>query len=251
MWLHAERAGDGPSLVLVHGFTQTRNCWGPIAEDLETDHEVIRVDAPGHGRSADVMAGLRGGGRMIADQGGVSTYVGYSMGGRYLIHLALRNPELVKGLVLIGATAGIDDPAERAQRAKDDRATATRLKEMGLLDFIQWWVARPMFAGIPPEHQFLMERMENTVDGLENSLLQAGTGSQDPSWSKLHRLEMPVLVVAGEKDTKYADLADRLASSVGENATVALVPGAGHAAHLEAPVEFLSILRPWLAAHGL
>lgn len=251
MWLHAEREGSGPPLVLVHGFTQTGRCWGPIADDLATDHTVIRVDAPGHGRSAEVIAGLRGGGRMIADQGGEATYLGYSMGGRYLIHLALANPELVRGLVLVGATAGIDDPAERAARAEADRRTAERIREQGLLGFLQEWVAQPMFAGIPAERQYLLERMENTVDGLESSVVQSGTGSQDPSWDKLHRLDMPVLVLAGELDEKYAALGRRLQESIGANATFATVPGAGHAAHLEQPEAFLAVLRPWLAEHGL
>lgn len=237
--------------MLVHGFTQTRDCWGPVAEDLQRDHTVVRVDAPGHGRSADVMAGLRGGARMIADQGGEATYVGYSMGGRFLLHLALSNPELVRGLVLVGATAGIDDPVERAERARADLATGARIRELGLREFLQQWVAQPMFAGIPPEHQFLMERMENTVDGLENSVVQAGTGSQDPSWHKLHRLEMPVLIIAGERDDKYAALGERLRDSIGTNAELSLVPEAGHAAHLEQPDAFLAILRAWLADHEL
>ena len=238
-------------IVLVHGFTQTRNCWGPIATDLERDHTVVRVDAPGHGMSGEVMAGLRGGGRMIADQGGEAVYLGYSMGGRYLIHLALANPELVRGLVLVGATAGIEDPAERAARAEADEATGRRIREMGMLEFVKWWVANPMFAGIPAEHQFLMERMENTVEGLENSVVQAGTGSQDPTWDKLHRLDMPVLVMAGALDEKYATIGRRMADVIGANATLALVPGAGHAAHLERTDEFLPILRGWLSAHGL
>lgn len=237
--------------MLVHGFTQTRNCWGPVAEDLQRDHTVVRVDAPGHGRSADVMAGLRGGARMIADQGGEATYVGYSMGGRFLLHLALSNPELVRGLVLVGATAGIDDPAERGERARADLATGARIRELGLREFLQQWVAQPMFAGIPPEHQFLMERMENTVDGLENSVIQAGTGSQDPSWHKLHRLEMPVLIIAGERDDKYAALGERLRDGIGANAELSLVPEAGHAAHLEQPDAFLAILRAWLTEHDL
>lgn len=212
---------------------------------------MVRVDAPGHGRSAEVMAGLRGGARMIADQGGEATYLGYSMGGRYLIHLALSNPELVRGLVLVGATAGIDDPHQREERARADRATGARIRDLGLLDFLEQWVAQPMFAGIPPEHQFLVERMENTVDGLENSVIQAGTGSQDPSWHKLHRLDMPVLVIAGERDDKYAALGERLRDSIGANAELALVPDAGHAAHLEQPEAFLTILRAWLADHEL
>ena len=251
MWLHAERDGTGPPIVLVHGFTQTRNCWGPISADLRTDHTVVRVDAPGHGRSGEILAGLRGGARMIADQGGRATYLGYSMGGRYLVHLALANPELVDGLVLLGATAGIEDPDERRARAEADQAMADRVRHMGTLDFVRWWVANPMFAGVPPEHQFLMERMENTVDGLENSLLQAGTGVQDPSWDRLHRLDMPVLVMAGEDDDKYAALAERMTEAIGANATLALVPGAGHAAHLERPDAFLTRLRAWLAEHGL
>lgn len=251
MWLHAERDGSGPPLVLVHGFTQTGRCWGPIADDLATDHTVIRVDAPGHGRSADVIAGLRGGGRMIADQGGEATYLGYSMGGRYLIHLALANPELVRGLVLVGATAGIEDPAERAARAEADRRTAERIREQGLRTFLQGWVAQPMFAGIPADRQYLLERMENTVDGLESSLVQSGTGAQDPSWDKLDRLDMPVLVVAGELDDKYVALGRRLQESIGPNATFATVSDAGHAGHLERPEAFLAVLRPWLAGHGL
>jgi 2-succinyl-6-hydroxy-2,4-cyclohexadiene-1-carboxylate synthase len=251
MWLHAEREGSGPRLVLVHGFTQTRRCWGPVADDLATDHEVVRVDAPGHGRSAEILAGLRTGGRLIADQGGEATYLGYSMGGRYLLHLALANPELVRGLVLLGATAGIDDPTERAERAERDRRTAARLRELGVLDFLQEWVAQPMFAGIPPERQQLMERMENTVDGLESSLLQSGTGAQDPSWDRLHRLDMPVLVLAGALDEKFVALGRRIQESVGDNATFATVPGAGHAAHLEQPEAFLDVVRPWLADHGL
>lgn len=251
MWLHAEREGEGPPIVLVHGFTQTRNCWGPIAPDLAADHTVIRVDAPGHGMSSDVLAGLRTGGRLIADQGGEATYLGYSMGGRYLIHLALANPELVRGLVLVGATAGIDDPDERATRADADRATAQRLRDLGLLEFVKAWVAAPMFAGLPPEHQFQLERMENTVDGLENSLLQAGTGSQDPSWDKLHRLDMPVLVVAGALDDKYAALGHRLVEAIGDNAELALIDRAGHAAHLEDTPTFLAALRAWLTTHDL
>lgn len=251
MWLHADRDGEGEPIVLVHGFTQTRNCWGPIATDLARDHTVVRVDAPGHGRSSELMAGLRGGGRLIADQGGEAVYLGYSMGGRYLIHLALGNPELVRGLVLIGATAGIEDPAERAERAQADAATGRRIRELGLLDFVKAWVAAPMFEGLPPEHQFLMERMENTVEGLENSVVQAGTGSQDPTWDKLARLEMPVLVVAGELDEKYAAIGRRMVDEIGDNATLAIIAGAGHAAHLESSDAFLTILRAWLVESGL
>lgn len=251
MFLHADRSGSGPPLVLVHGFTQTSRCWGPEADDLATDHEVIRVDAPGHGRSAGILAGLRTGGRLIADQGGEATYLGYSMGGRFCLHLALANPELVRGLVLVGATAGIEDPTERAARRAQDLATAERLRTDGLPAFLDAWLQQPLFARLPPERAFREERLVNTVDGLRASLEQAGTGSQDPSWHKLHRLEMPVLVLAGADDQKFTALGRRLAEEIGDNATFASIEGAGHAAHLEQPDRFLAVLRPWLAAHGL
>jgi 2-succinyl-6-hydroxy-2,4-cyclohexadiene-1-carboxylate synthase len=249
--LHAEVDGRGPRLVLVHGFAQNRRCWGPVGDDLATDHEVVRIDAPGHGLSSDFHAGLRTGARLIADQGGPATYLGYSMGARFLLHLALANPELVHGLVVLGGTGGIDDAETRAERRRVDEGMAARLERDGIDAFLDAWLALPLFAGLSTEMQFVAERKENTVDGLAESLRQAGTGAQDPLWERLHRLPMPVLVLAGADDEKFAAEAARLGESIGPNATVALVPNAGHAAHLEQPEAFLAILRPWLHAHGL
>ncbi|MEY2569869.1 MAG: 2-succinyl-6-hydroxy-2,4-cyclohexadiene-carboxylate synthase [Acidimicrobiaceae bacterium] len=249
--LHAEVDGRGPRLVLVHGFSQTRRCWGAVGDDLATDHEVVRVDAPGHGRSSEFFAGLRTGARLIADQGGRATYLGYSMGGRFVLHLALANPELVHGVVLVGATGGIDDAEARARRREVDEAMAARLERDGLQPFLDAWLAQPLFAGLSEPMQFRAERLENTVDGLADSLRQAGTGAQDPLWARLGRIEVPVLVVAGERDEKFAAEAVRLGEAIGASATVALVPDAGHAAHLEQPDAFLAIARPWLAAHAL
>ena len=251
MVLHAERRGAGPPLVLVHGFTQTGRCWGPEADALAADHEVVLVDAPGHGRSAEIVAGLRAGGRLIADQGGEATYLGYSMGARFCLHVALTAPEVVRGLVILGGTAGIEDPTEREARRQQDLDTAARLERDGLERFLDDWLAQPLFARLPPERAFREERLQNTVAGLRSSLEQAGTGSQEPSWHELHRLDMPVLVLAGSEDPKFAALAERLAREIGDNATLALIDDAGHAAHLEHPDRFLAIVHPWLAAHGL
>jgi 2-succinyl-6-hydroxy-2,4-cyclohexadiene-1-carboxylate synthase len=248
--LHAEVSGRGPRVVLVHGFAQNRNCWGPLLADLEADHEVCRIDAPGHGRSSTFHAGLRTGARLIADQGGRATYLGYSMGARFLLHLALANPELVERLVLIGATAGIDDPAERAARQAQDEAMAARVERDGVEAFVDAWLRQPLFAGLGPDVQFREERGENTVEGLAESLRQAGTGAQDPLWNRLGRLDMPVLLVAGALDTKFTALAHRLGESIGASASVEIVEGAGHAVHLERPAEFTAVLRTFLAATG-
>lgn len=246
-----ERHGAGPRLVLVHGFTQTARCWGAVATELALDHEVVRVDTPGHGRSAGVAADLASGAELLGATGGRATYVGYSLGGRLCLHLALAHPDLVAGLVLIGATAGIDDQAERAERAAADERWARRLEAGGLDAFLHDWLDQPLFAGLPAEARSLEARRENTVAGLATSLRLAGTGVQEPQWHRLGALAMPVLVVAGERDRRFVDIGRRLVSSIGANAEPGLVAGAGHAAHLEAPFAFLDLVQPWLARHRL
>lgn len=249
--LHAARRGDGPPLVLVHGFTQTNRCWGPIADDLANDHELILVDAPGHGGSSDVVADLVAGGQMIGVVGGTATYLGYSMGGRFVLHTALEHPELVKGLVLISATAGIDEPADRTSRIADDMDKAEHLERIGVEAFVDEWLQLPLFAGLTAEMACRDERLRNTVEGLASSLRNAGTGTQSPSWDRLGELTMPVLVVAGSLDAKFVDLGQRMVDAIGSNAGFAVVSDAGHTAHLEQPETFVDVLRDWLTEHEL
>lgn len=251
MSLHVERDGSGPSVVLVHGFTQNRRCWGIEAADLARDHQVVRLDAPGHGRSAGVAADLVEGGALVAAAGGTATYLGYSMGARLCLHAALSAPTSVRGLVLIGGTAGIEDPAERAARREQDLCTAEAIETEGVAAFVESWLAQPIFTHLPSEVAFVEERRESTVAGLVSSITLAGTGSQAPLWDQLQTLRMPVLVVAGALDDKFSALGARMAATIGDNATFATVPDAGHAAHLERPSAFLAILRPWLSHHAL
>lgn len=249
MGLHAVVEGSGPRLVLVHGFAQTQACWGPVASDLARDHEVVRVDAPGHGGSAGVRADLAATAELLAEVGGPATYVGYSMGGRMALHVALSRPEVVQGLVLIGATAGIDDPVERAARQVADDALAVAIETDGVEAFLDRWLALPLFAGLDETTRFRAERATNAPEGLAASLRLAGTGAQEPLWDRLGSIAAPTLVLAGEHDEKFAALGRRLADGIGPNATFATVPGAGHSAHLEAPDAFLGIVRPCLDDH--
>ena len=168
------------------------------------------------------------------------------MGGRLALHLALARPDLVQGLVLIGATAGIEDQPERAARRAADEQLAAELERDGVALFLERWLAQPLFASLPPEAAGLDDRLRNTAAGLASSLRLAGTGTQQPLWDQLAELSMPVLVVAGERDDKFSAVGSRIAEAIGPNATFALVPGAGHACHLEQPDEFLRVLRGWL-----
>jgi len=230
--------GSGPRVVLVHGFTQTLASWEPLAARLRARWQVVRADLPGHGGSGAVRADLPAAAGLLGDVGGRAAYVGYSLGGRVCLRLALDRPDLVEALVLLGASPGIAGAGERAERRAADEALARDLERDGVAAFLDRWLAGPLFATLPAERAGRAERLGNSAAGLAAALRQLGTGAQEPLWARLPELAMPVLLVAGELDAKFAALAERMAGAVGPRARVALVPGAGHAAHLEQPERF-------------
>ncbi len=257
--LSTETTGSGPRLVLAHGFTQTGGIWGPMADDLATDHQVVSVDMPGHGRSSAVRADLSAGARLLVDAGGTGTYLGYSMGARFCLPRRTVSPDRVRSLILISGTAGIEDDRLRMERLAADESLASDLDplpgegpakdERERLDaFLRRWLDRPLFAGIPDGRSGLAERRMNTTAGLASSLRLAGTGTQRPLWDQLHLLSMPVLVITGERDTKFTALGARMAEAIGANAIHAVVPGVGHTAHLEDPGAVTAVVRAHLAA---
>jgi len=236
------------AIVLLHGFTQNARCWGPVAADLERDHDVLPLDAPGHGSATDVECSFEDGAARLAGAGGAGTYVGYSMGGRYALRIAVDRPVLVERLVLIGASPGLADPAERVARRAADAALADRIEAIGVPAFVDEWLDLPLFAGLHPAMASLDERLTNTASGLASSLRTAGTGAQEPLWDRLAELSMPVLLVVGSEDAKFTAIAEKMAVGIGSNATVVSIPQAGHTAHLEQPETFLTALRTWLEA---
>jgi 2-succinyl-6-hydroxy-2,4-cyclohexadiene-1-carboxylate synthase len=246
--LHRVIEGRGGRVVLVHGFTQTGRSWAPVADRLVArGHQVVRVDAPGHGGSSEIVADLHRGAELLADAGGRAVHVGYSMGGRLALRLALDRPDLVRGLVLLGATAGIDDPPERARRRAADEALAEDIERDGVEAFVGRWLAQPLFAGLPDDPLDRADRTRNTAAGLADSLRRAGTGTMDPPWwDELERISVPVLVLAGELDAKFSVLGQRLADGIGTGAVFRAVPGAGHAAHLEAPAAVADLVAGFL-----
>lgn len=246
--LHTESSGHGPTVVLAHGFTQTGRLWGPFGEALSIGRRLVRVDLPGHGGSSDVVADLNESGAMLADAGGRGPFdvVGYSLGARVALHSALVHPERIRRLVLIGGTAGIEDPRARAARRRQDEETAGELeREKDLAGFLRRWLASPMFAGLAAPG--VAERLRNTPAGLASSLRLAGTGTQEPLWERIGSLDMPVLVVAGASDIRFAVAGARLAGTLGA-ATFSLVPGAGHAAHLHQPALTARLVTAFLDA---
>ncbi len=234
--LASRTIGSGSRLVLLHGFTQSSACWGPFADRLATRHEVVMLDAPGHGDSHHDDADLTEAARLSVEVGGDAVYLGYSMGGRVALHAAVTHPDRVRALVLIGATAGIEDETERAARRRADEALAAELNE-GLEGFLDRWLAQPLFATLPPDRRHRAARLRNRPEGLAASLRSCGTGTQRPLWDDLDAMRRPTLAIAGADDEKFTALARRLAAGIGPDAATAIIPGAGHSVHLERPDE--------------
>lgn len=255
--LAAELVGEDtgrPPLVLLHGFTQNRRCWGPIAEDLGRDRHLLAVDLPGHGESAaagrasvDESAALLDATVRKAFAGDVQVDVlGYSMGGRIGLAWLSAHPERIRRIVTIGATAGIEGPDARAARRDQDEARARRLETEGMDAFLDWWLGLELFAGLPEWARFDRQRRSNTVEGLAASLRHAGTGSMPPLWSGLaERRDQGVLgdslVLTGASDDRFLEVGTRLGRCLGGRSET--VAGAGHAAHLEAPESTAALVR--------
>lgn len=249
--LAAERFGPrhGERFVFVHGFTQTGNSMKPIAEAIlqAGGRQAVVMDLPGHGGSDGVRADLRRIADMVARLGGEATYVGYSLGGRVCLHLALMYPHLVRRMVLIGANPGIDDADERAVRRLSDDDIAHRIHEIGVPAFIREWTSQPLFGSLTLSEAEYADRCRNSADGLASSLTMAGTGAQGSLWPRLRELAMPVLALAGAEDLKYAAIAEQLAGMVLDGKWQ-LIHGAAHAAHLQQPRAVVQAIEAWLPA---
>lgn len=244
-------------VVLVHGFTQSASSWEPVVASIRAaggeDLEIVTWTLPGHGGASTLGAAcdLPAAAAALGEACGKAMYVGYSMGGRLALQLALDRPELVSRLLLVSATAGIEDLEERAARRLSDEALARRIEaggDAGLPAFLDEWLAGPLFSDLGDAGAGRAARLVNSASGLASALRALGTGAQLPSWERLGELAVPVLVLAGERDEKFVALGQRLASASGGHGRFVLVPGAGHAACFEQPESFSRLLVAF--AHG-
>jgi 2-succinyl-6-hydroxy-2,4-cyclohexadiene-1-carboxylate synthase len=241
---------DAARVVLVHGFTQNARCWAPFDELLGAHLGVRRVDGPGHGASPADGSDLAGAARRLGMAGGRATYLGYSMGGRMSLRLALDHPELIEALVLVSSSPGLAGADERRARRTRDDALAERIETIGVEAFVEEWLAQPLFASLGHARAHVEARHQNTAAGLAASLRLFGTGVHEPMWERLGDLAMPVLLIVGATDHKFATIAHEMGESIA-NATIAVIPGAGHTVHLEQPEATARLVHDWLSRHKL
>lgn len=224
---------------LVHGFTQTARTWNRVEARLPRDWDVQALEVP-DGLEFVTTADALG------RRGGIGTWVGYSMGARLCLRLALDHPSGVDRLVLISGSPGIDSAAERKTRRAADNRLASDVERDGVAAFLERWLDQRMFETLPREAAMIEDRrLGNTVGRIAHQLRALGPAVPESLWSRLSSLEMPVLLVTGAYDRKYQEIAERMTKLIGDNARHEVVPRAGHSVHLERPEEVAQLLADW------
>jgi 2-succinyl-6-hydroxy-2,4-cyclohexadiene-1-carboxylate synthase len=258
--LGVEQRGEArksdPTLVMLHGFTGSTAGWGYQLDMLAAyGLRVIALDLLGHGQSdapgdarryaieycrQDILAALQ----ELGVGKGQAILLGYSMGGRIALYTAFS--AFFRALILESASPGLEDPTEREQRRISDEALAASIERDGVQAFIERWEKLPLFASqrtLPLACRQVLhrQRLQNNATGLAQSLRGVGTGVQPSLYARLPMLHVPVLLIAGELDTKFVAIAWRMAQALPQS-QLRIISGAGHTVHLERPEEFASLV---------
>lgn len=253
---HIQICGEGFPLLLLHGFTGDATTWKAFSDSWGSHSKLIIPDIIGHGKSESpkdlkryqidsAAADLK----QLLDHLNIDQVdlLGYSMGGRLALTFAILFPERVRKLILESASPGLEKEEERLLRRMKDAELANFIKEHGIKKFVDYWGAIPLFSSMETlpkqiKDSIQTQRLSNCPQGLANSLLAMGTGSQ-PSWwgDPLEELTCKVLLLTGEKDKKFCEIADRMQKMM-RNAEWIVIKNAGHAIHVEEAEKFGTIV---------
>lgn len=257
-----EPARDRP-IFLLHGFSGSTDDWAEITPRLrEVGLAVVAVDLIGHGKTGAPLDPARYSmAETVRDLESIvrdlrverADWLGYSMGGRVALHFALACPSRVRSVILESASSGIADVEARTERRAADDALADRIEERGIEWFADYWRSISLFETqweLPEATRASLHarRLRNNPEGLARSLRGMGQGAHDYLGDRLSQLECPVLLIAGERDLKYVEVARALWEEI-SGSNCGIVAGAGHTVHLEAPEAFAQALADhWNAA---
>lgn len=201
---------------------------------MQSDFTPVCLDAPGHGNNDNGARSLQQSADDIAAAMQPGILIGYSMGARMALHVALQRPQMISQLVLISGTPGLATQAERSARLQSDNELADHIEKIGTSSFIDEWLALPIFSGLTDQTNQRNDRIRNTAKGLADSLRFAGTGTQEPQWPNLHQLSMPVHLIVGELDVKFTTIAKDMQPLL-QSSELKVVSNVGHTVHLEDP----------------
>jgi 2-succinyl-6-hydroxy-2,4-cyclohexadiene-1-carboxylate synthase len=252
---------DQPVLTFLHGFSHRGSTWREMIDRLGPGVSWVTVDLRGHGATATepgaahTMEACTGDVVRLWEHLGIARthLVGYSMGARLALHIATHRPERLETLVVIAGAAGLAEPG-RSERLREDGDLAGKIEAEGVGWFADHWAALPMFAGLAARGEATLSelrrvRLGNRPEGLAASLRDMGQGAMAPLWDLLPRLQMPVLLIAGEQDPRL-EVTRRLHAAIPQS-RLRVVQGAGHAVQLEAPEEVAMEIGRWIESHQM
>lgn len=245
-------------LLLLHGFLGRGADWRAVRAHLDPTWTVRAPDLPGHGGArggapdAYTMDGAAA--QVLAGLDAPADVVGYSMGGRLALHLAVTRPEAVRRVVVVSGSPGLATEAARAARRALDAERAAALAA-DLPGFLERWGRMPLFASLPEalRARLTAERCAGEPAELGRSLAGMGTGAQPSHWDALAGISVPVWAVAGALDPKFVALAHRMAAAgppgpPGPAVEARVVPDAGHNIPAERPAALAALLTDLLAS---
>jgi 2-succinyl-6-hydroxy-2,4-cyclohexadiene-1-carboxylate synthase len=250
------------SVVLLHGFTGGPTSWDAVSGALvERGAGALRCLCPtimGHegaaapsahvGRPASFEDEIDRIARLLPR--GALHLVGYSLGARLALGLAVRHRVRFESLTLIGVHPGLDDPAQRSSRAAADDALAAQLEGDGLAAFVDRWEALPMWAtqrALSPGRLAAQRalRLSHDPGRLADALRVLSLGRM-PSWNAaLPDLDLPVTLVVGSADAAFRERAEATQARLPSAALVVVgddTKPIGHNVPLEAPDELARVL---------
>jgi len=250
--LRIVRRGEGAPLVLVHGFAGSGESWADVVRRIPPGRTIATFVLPGHDPSFSAPPGARFEEMLDAIASNLKESVetpcetaGYSMGGRVVLGLLVRRPELVSSATLIGTNPGIESDEERTARAAWDESWARLLEERGIEEFVSRWEALPIFAtqsALPEEAKRSQRtiRLAHDPQALANALRSLGLAAMPSYWPELPRITARVRLVAGERDAKFLPIARRMEQAI-PRAETTVVPSTGHNPLVENPAFLAGI----------
>lgn len=251
-----------PYLVLLHGFMGSGNAFSHLLDRVSKFANPVTIDLLGHGKTEGTGEPDRYTvQRQIDDlyvvlsrlEAGPLFLHGYSMGGRLALRYALAYPATLTGLILESAHSGIENHRAREERIAADEERARALAE-DYGSFLDRWSRLPLFNNgitVPRDlqHRYVAMQSRQNPAFMAGSLRGFGAGTMASVRNRLHRLEIPVLLLAGERDEKYvtaqAGMDDLLPDS-----RFRRMEGAGHRVHLENPDAWIEAVRPFVTNTG-
>lgn len=244
--IYYEVHGQGPALLLTHGYSATSQMWAGQIEVLSKDHTLITWDMRGHGQSdypEDPAAYSEA--HTVADMGALLDVVGadqaivggLSLGGYMSLAFHRDHPERVRALLIIDTGPGYRKDEPREGWNANALKTAERYETEGL---------GRLAAGSVE----MRTSRHRDATGLAKAARGMLTQRDASVIESLPAISVPAIVVVGADDTPFLAASDYMAAKI-PGARKAVIPAAGHAANIDQPEAFNAAIAGFLAENGL